>query len=308
MQALSAANNIAAIAAQSGASRDVASAIHKASARTGVDFSYLMNQAKAESNFNPAAKAKTSSATGLYQFIESTWMRMVKTHGQKYGLDAQANAITQKADGSFSVSSSMRKAILDLRKDPEVASAMAAEFAAENKAYLQERVGGDIGATDMYFAHFLGARGASGFLNQMNETPNAQAADYFPKAAQSNRNVFYDPNSGKPRTFAQVYEFFDKKFNSSSDELYTKTAGAGAIASSDRATSTGGSGHFLSLSIQNTQHQLLTAMMALPAPLAVDEGDSLFRTSKDPFSFLNSPIANPIDLILEAQKQTYTGT
>lgn len=266
---------------------EVTSAIKKASLDTGVDFKYLMNQAKAESSFDPDAKARTSSATGLYQFIESTWLRMVKTHGHKYGLEQEANAITQNSQtGKISVSSpSNRSAILDLRKDPELASAMAAELAAENKAYLQRNVKGmDIGATEMYFAHFLGAHGASEFLNELNAEPLAIASTHFPKAAQANRNVFYDPASGQPRTLQQVYDVFDKKFNHDPDLKSpshkiddSDINGLGQISSSNaRATSpiSGTSslfGGFSGLNIvAKSQDELyLSALMAMPAPFEI---------------------------------------
>lgn len=179
------------------ASGPVLNAIQTASAKTGVDFAYLVQQAKAESSFNPTAKAKTSSASGLYQFIESTWLDTVERHGAKHGVETDGLSRSQ---------------ILALRNDPDIASNMAAEFALENKRYLEDNWGGDIGATEMYLAHFMGAGGAASFLNAKDEAPLSPAADIFPKAAAANRNVFYDSKTGEPRTLAAVYEFFDKKF------------------------------------------------------------------------------------------------
>src|SRR5437868_1566523 len=70
-----------------GSGRDrVTAAIQLASARTGVQFDYLLNQARIESSLNPEARARTSSATGLFQFIEQTWLGMVKQHGAAHGL------------------------------------------------------------------------------------------------------------------------------------------------------------------------------------------------------------------------------
>ncbi|MFZ1990358.1 MAG: transglycosylase SLT domain-containing protein, partial [Alphaproteobacteria bacterium] len=59
----------------------VTQALAKASRATGVDFSYLLNTAKRESSLNPDAKSKTSSATGLFQFVEQTWLQALKAHG-----------------------------------------------------------------------------------------------------------------------------------------------------------------------------------------------------------------------------------
>jgi len=61
-----------------GASQEVIGAIKHASQKTGVDFDYLVNQARTESSFRPDVKASTSSATGLYQFLDQTWLGTVK--------------------------------------------------------------------------------------------------------------------------------------------------------------------------------------------------------------------------------------
>jgi len=193
----------------------IVNAIRTARAKTGVDFAYLMEKAGAESNFNPAIKAKTSSATGLFQFIDSTWMQMVKNHGHKYGLGDLAAEIDNRGRVA---DKGLKKDILDLRKDPEIASFMAAEFASENEAHLKRTVGGDIGPTELYFAHFMGAGGASAFLKEMKHNPLAVGADIFPREASANRGVFYDPQTGQARTLGQIYERFDKKFSGSPAE------------------------------------------------------------------------------------------
>lgn len=192
----------------------VLNAIQNASASTGVDFSYLVQQAKAESSFNPEAKAKTSSASGLYQFIKSTWLDMVNRHGEKYGIDTDGMSKSE---------------ILDLRFDPEIASNMAAEFAAENKSYLERTWGGDVGSTELYFAHFMGAGGAGAFLKAKDENPLRIGADLFPKAANANRNVFYDSDTGKPRTLAEIYNFFDKKFAVPGDNKTASNSNANSL-------------------------------------------------------------------------------
>lgn len=189
--------------------RDVYAAIKNAAAKTGVNFTYLMEKAAAESGFDPNAKARTSSATGLFQFIESTWLRMVKDHGDKYGLSSYADKISD--DGRVT-DSKARREILSLRKDPEIASLMAAEFAQGNHDYLARHVGGKIGKTELYMAHFLGAGGASGFLNAMKKNPNMAAADLFPKEARANRNVFYDSKTGAPKSLREIHATFERKF------------------------------------------------------------------------------------------------
>jgi len=180
-----------------GASSGVLNAIGNASAKTGVDFAYLVQQAQAESNFNPTIKASTSSATGLFQFIKSTWMDMIEKHGEKYGIDTKGMS---------------QQEILDLRKDPEIASNMAAEFASENEKFLNTHWGGEVGSTELYLAHFMGAGGAASFLNARDENGLKTAADLFPSAAKANHNVFYEKGTGRARSLDEVYAFFDKKF------------------------------------------------------------------------------------------------
>ena len=188
-------NDLAALAGK--ASGTVVSAIKQAAARTGANFAYLVQQANAESSFNPVAKAKTSSASGLYQFIESTWMNMVEKYGDKHGINTSGKS---------------RGDILALRNDPQTASIMAAEFAGENEKFLNAHWGGKVGSTELYFAHFMGASGASAFLKERDTNPHQQAALLFPAAAKANRNVFYEKSTGRMKTLDEVYAFFDKKF------------------------------------------------------------------------------------------------
>src|SRR3546814_1987545 len=67
-------------------SYELLSTLKQASSSTGVDFAYLVAQAGQESGFRPDAQASGSSARGLFQFIDSTWLQMVRDHGAKYGL------------------------------------------------------------------------------------------------------------------------------------------------------------------------------------------------------------------------------
>jgi hypothetical protein len=193
------------------ASPEVSGAIQTASTRTGVDFAYLMEKASAESGFRPDAKAGTSSATGLFQFVEGTWFDMIKSYGAKYGLKEEAAAVSTRIDGTDFVRDPVeRKRILELRKDPRISSLLAAEYARENREYLKETVGGTIGSTDLYMAHFLGPRGAGQFLKELRARPNTTAAEIFPEAAKANKGVFY--RDGQPQTLQQVYDRFASRF------------------------------------------------------------------------------------------------
>src|ERR1700681_3427589 len=71
----------------------IAGAIKQAASTSGTSFEYLLATAKMESNFNPTASASTSSARGLYQFIDQTWLGTVKEAGTQLGYGKYADAI-----------------------------------------------------------------------------------------------------------------------------------------------------------------------------------------------------------------------
>ena len=201
----------------------ILAAVDEASQSTGVSFTYLMNKAATESNFKTDAKAKTSSATGLYQFIDRTWLDMVDRYGEKYGLTKEAEAITRDSSGKMKVTDkATKKDILALRNDPRLSALMAGEYAAENRRYLEGELGRKVGDTDLYLAHFLGAGGAENFLKGLAENPNGKAASYVPAAAGANHNIFYD-KSGKARSLQQVYDRFAAKFDNGPDYVAPST-------------------------------------------------------------------------------------
>jgi|GEM_PF-3348406 len=182
----------------------VRAALKAASGASGVDFAYLAANAALESGLDPSAKAKTSSAAGLFQFIDATWMDMVERHGAKVGLGREAAAL---AEGELGAKA--RQRVLDLRYDPNVAARLGAEFAAENAAVLEKHTGEKPDDTDLYLAHFLGPRGAVKFLGKLADTPDAAAADAFAAAASANRAVFYQGE--RARSFAEIRDRFADK-------------------------------------------------------------------------------------------------
>jgi hypothetical protein len=91
---------------------------------------------------------------------------------------------------------------------------MAAEFASDNRDYLEQRLGRPVGQTDLYMAHFLGAAGAANFLSGMSDNPEQPAAALLPAAARANRSVFYQRN-GEAKSVRDVYERFAEKLGQS---------------------------------------------------------------------------------------------
>lgn len=182
----------------------VEAAIQRASNATGVDFSFLMKTAHRESGYNPKAKAPTSSAAGLFQFVEQTWLSTLKQHGAKYGYARYADLISKGADGRYRVNGAeARKAVMDLRLDPHAASLMAGELTSDHASYLRGRVGRAPTAGELYAAHFLGPQGSARLIEAMQTRPGASAASIFPDAAASNRSIFY--REGRAATVAEVY-------------------------------------------------------------------------------------------------------
>lgn len=178
-------------------------AIEAASARTGVSHGYLWRAASRESSFDPFAKAPTSSATGLYQFVESTWLLTVHRHGSRYGLADLANQIVLDANGeAFVRDSTVRRRILALRYDASLSAYLAAEFTKENGSALSAYLRRPARDGELYMAHFLGSAGAVRLLRAASVAPHQPAASLFPRAAAANRSLFY--SGGHPRSVASL--------------------------------------------------------------------------------------------------------
>jgi hypothetical protein len=179
----------------------VRAAIARAAQATGMDFDYLLAQAKLESSLDPSARAPTSSAAGLYQFTRGTWLNTLERHGASHGMDWAPAAI----DGGKVLDPSMRTQIMAMRYDPSASAMMAAELASDNRAELTGVLGREPDAAELYLAHFLGSGGAREFLTALNANPGQSAAAVVPKAAAANRTIFFD-GAGAPRSVAQVME------------------------------------------------------------------------------------------------------
>lgn len=193
-----------AILSATAAHQAVSGALKKASQSTGVGFDYLYRVAMRESSLNPAAKAKTSSAAGLFQFIDQTWLAAVKKYGPAHGLGEFAADIKPAANGKFGVADpERRRQILDLRFDADKAAALAGELARENKAALEGSLGRAVDAAELYAAHFLGAGGARKLLSA---GADQSAAALLPAAAEANRHVFYD--GARERSVGEVIDSF----------------------------------------------------------------------------------------------------
>jgi hypothetical protein len=202
----------------------IAGAIKQAANSTGTSFEYLLATAKMESNFDPKASASTSSARGLFQFIDQTWLGTVKEAGAQLGYGKYADAISKSASGSYSVSDpAARSAIMKLRDDPDAASSMAAVLTQSNSFRLTGKIGRRPTDGELYMAHFMGVGGAANLISNAEDNPNASAARLFPNAAAANRSIFFD-RSGQARSVAEVYSVLTSRYASAANSQATRTA------------------------------------------------------------------------------------
>lgn len=122
---------------------------------------------RVESAGNASARNPRSTATGLGQFIESTWLRMMRSY---------------RPDLVVSLS---QRELLDLRLDADMSRQMVRHLAQENEGYLRAR-GHAISAGRLYLAHFLGPAGADQALRAAPE----QSVDSVMGAAVVSANPF----------------------------------------------------------------------------------------------------------------------
>lgn len=141
-------------------------------------------------------KNPNSSATGPGQFIKSTWLEMFK----KYFPDR--------------AESMSKEAILLLRKDSAISSAMIEKYAQENAAVLQ-KAGVSVNDAALYLAHFLGPQGA---INVLRAAPTTALTELLGKdQIAANQSVL----GGK--TAGQLVEWAQKKMQINNAELEVNT-------------------------------------------------------------------------------------
>ena len=184
----------------------VLAALKHAAATTGSDFHYLLGTAMRESSLKANAQSSTSSATGLFQFIEQTWLGLVKEHGAQHGVGNLANAISRDANGRYRADASVKQTILALRKDPQLCALMAGEHAKSTQGQLRANLGREICGGELYAAHFLGPDAATRLIRLAEKDPGASAAAQFPQAASANKSVFYH-GDGRAKSVREVYDW-----------------------------------------------------------------------------------------------------
>ena len=194
------------IASAQSARAGVMTALRQAAAATGTDFDFLVKTARRESNFDPTARAPTSSAAGLFQFTNETWLLMIDRYGAQHGVEGAAKAVSVSDGGRAEVGPGMsREAILELRHDPDLSARMAGELARENSRILGKKIGRTPTSQELYAAHFMGPSEAAKLIEAARRGDPGAASEAFPKAALANANVFRSKD-GVQLTAGQLYK------------------------------------------------------------------------------------------------------
>ena len=267
------------------AARDTREAIAQASRKTGVDFDYLLAQARLESGLDPAAKARTSSASGLYQFIDSTWLEMVDRHGERLGLGSAAEAIHTVGGRARVSDNSTRSQIMALKFDPTAAALMAGALANDNRVALSGVLGREPDNAELYMAHFLGAGGASKFLRQLSTNPGVSAAAILPAPAAANRAIFYK-SGGEQRSVSEVMELMRGKMATA---MAQNNTGESVPLGQVQALENGRHRQFISAPRRFAPQSMLSGTAL--APLATTRPSSMAETLKNSFDLTGGGIS-----------------
>ena len=173
-----------------------------------MDPALLMAIADKESSFAPKAKASTSSASGLFQFVEAAWFKALRSFGWRHGHEQEAKAI-QGDDKETRVAPQKRAELLRLRNDPYLSAVLAAEMLKHDGEGIASRLGRPLTQGETYLIHFLGPEDA--VMKKMDDDPRASAAALLPKAAKANKPIFYERQGRrmKDRSVREVHEAFE---------------------------------------------------------------------------------------------------
>lgn len=213
-------------AASATAMVDFGAQVHRASKGQGADFATILSKAAGESRLDNGAKNPRSTATGAFQFVERTWLDLVRRHGASIGREDLAAAVTV-VDGRPTVRDpGLKKTILDLRKDPNTAAMLTARYAEENRTALRRGTGRDPSQAELAMAHLLGAQGAVKLLTAAADTPTDQIVA---GAVKANPTLFQDA-TGRVRTAGEARDFLTRKFDAERSRAAPQAQLAAAIA------------------------------------------------------------------------------
>jgi hypothetical protein len=150
---------------------------------------------RAESNGDPNAKNRRSSALGLGQFLDETWLDMIRSHRPDL---AKGRNETE---------------ILELRRDATLAREITTRFAERNAAMLKQR-GLPVTPGNVYLAHFAGGAGAVAILSATEHTDAALVMASADATGQTKRERIVKANPFLERfTIADLKKWADRKMH-----------------------------------------------------------------------------------------------
>ena len=211
-------------------SRTLVETVIRAAEATEVDPVYMLALADKESNFSAEARAGSSSAEGLFQFLNSTWLEMIRSYGAKHGYEAAAAAV-ETVRGELTIANDvMREWVLGLRRDAYLSAVMAGEMLKRDRAKVERRIGRDLSRSEYYLVHFLGAASAGKLMAIVNGKPKQSAPAAFPQAARANKSLFFTSDGRRTRhlTVGEVYSRLDRMIDARLDR-YTVLSGSQAM-------------------------------------------------------------------------------
>lgn len=143
--------------------------IREAAIKVGIKPEVALAIAYVESALNPKAKARTSTASGYFQFISSTWYEMRRYRGARHGITPETSVF-----------------------DPRANALLGCEFIKKNIEYLKEKVRPEVTVRDVYLAHFAGPVTAKRIMRQLMKDPTAHVSTCFtPAAIRANGSILY---------------------------------------------------------------------------------------------------------------------
>jgi hypothetical protein len=146
-----------------------------------------------ESDGDPNAKNRRSSATGLGQFLDETWLDLIRVH--------RPDLAKGRSEAE----------ILELRRDAKVASEITTRFTEQNAAMLRRR-GLPVTPSTLYLAHFAGGAGAVAVLSALEDADAAFVMANADAAGRTNREKIVKANPFLERfTVADLKSWADRK-------------------------------------------------------------------------------------------------
>jgi hypothetical protein len=131
----------------------------------------MLALAAKESSLLPNRKAQTSSAVGLFQFADGTWLEVLRRYGSRHGYRSEAKAIQIVRARPVVSDRTQRERILNLRRDPYLSALMTGEMITTHRKILAGKVARDSSFAELYMAHFLSVQGASRFMELLRDGP-----------------------------------------------------------------------------------------------------------------------------------------